>query len=405
MNILFVSHAATRGGAAGVLLDLLRWTAHNTQHRATLLSARPGPLEADFARYAAPFSSSAPFRRATQLAGARRRLDEGDWPRKAQLERILSALERLNRRGARRIARGLERFDVVYANSAASGAAVSALEPVLARGAKLVVHVHELGWALSQNEPGWSFLRARGDFFLAASHAVRDELVNHQNIAPERVEVVYEWLDFAALSTDQNAARRALRAQLNAPENAVIVGGCGTIEPRKGADWWLQSAFYALGEASRAGQSPAPLHFAWLSGGDSPFARQLRRDARGFGIENRVHFLPNTNEPKQFFAGLDVFCLASREDPFPLVAVEAAVQSVPLVCFAGAGGAPELARNDAGVVVPWGNCAAMGRSLASLSRDAGFRVELGRKAQERARELCDVERGAAQVMEILERVV
>lgn len=402
MNILFVSHAASRGGAAGVLLELLRFIERETPHRATILTARRGPLETEFARFARPFARPEPFRRATQLAGAKRRLNELDFSRKRIVEPLLNAAIRLNARRAKRVARGLERFDWVYANSAASGEAVACLEPVLRRGAKLLVHTHELSFALSQNEPGWNYLRKRGDLFLVASNAVRDELIQGQGIAPGRIEVVYEWLDFASLQTDKNLARRALRRQIGTPDEAVLVGGCGTIEARKGADWWLQSAFYAIGVEPNARKSPAPMHFVWLGGSDNAFTRQLKRDAQSYGIENRVHFLPSLSEPNSFFAGLDLFCLSSREDPFPLVAVEAGVQEVPVACFTGAGGASELVGQNGGVQVPWGDCASMGRSLASLGRDAGFRGELGRNLGLRAREMCDAKRNCARVVELLE---
>ncbi len=402
MNILFVSHAATRGGAPRVLLELLHFLKRETTHKSTILSARRGPLESEFARFATPLSSPQPFQRATQLSGAKRRFCELDVPRKQTLERMLNAAIRLNARRARSIARGLERFDWVYANSAASGEAVRCLEPVLRRGARLLVHVHELSFALSQNQPGFDFLKQHGDKFIAASNAVRDELINNHNIAPEKIEVVYEWLDFDSLQTDKDAARRELRQQIGAPDDAVLIGGCGTLEQRKGADWWVQSAFQALSVEPNARKTPAPLHFVWLGGGDNSFARDLKRDVRGFGVEARVHFLPNSSEPKQFFAGLDAFCLSSREDPFPLVCVESAAQSVPVACFAGAGGASELVGGNGGAVVAWGDCASMGKTLASWGRDRDFRQQLGRGLRARSLELCDAKRNCARVVAILE---
>jgi len=404
MRILFVSHAANRSGAPLVLLDLLRFLRRDTQIEASILCARRGPLEREFALYAAPFSPVRPFQTATMLAAAQRRIGESELPRRAQLERAIGSAIRIQGRIAQRAARFAPRFDLVYANSAASGEAVRALGPVLRRGAKLVVHVHELSGALEQSRGGWAFLRSHGTCFIAASNAVRDELIQRQGIAPESVETIYEWTDFARLETDREAARRDLRAQIGAPENAVIVGGCGTMEARKGADWWIQSALHALGVEPNARKSPAPLHFVWLGGGDNAFARDVKRDARGYGLQARVQFLPPTNEPKTFFAGLDIFCLSSREDPFPLVAVEAAAQGVPIACFQNAGGTPELVGRDAGVAVPWGDTSAMGRALASLGRDESFRAQLGRNASARARDWCDVERQAPRVKEILERV-
>ncbi|RYX86184.1 glycosyltransferase [bacterium] len=405
MNILFVAHAASRGGAAGVLLELMRFVARETAHSSTILTVRGGPLEPQFARIAKPFAGARSFRLAAQLAGAKRRLSEMELPRQQSFERLLAGAIRVNARRARRVARGQKHFDVVYANSAASGEAVRLLESVLWCGAKLVVHVHEMAFALSQNEPGWSFLRARGDLFIAASGAVRDELVNNQGIEAKRVVVVAEWLNFEELQTDKDEAREALRKRIGAPDEAVLIGGCGTIEPRKGTDWWVQSAFYALGTEPNARKVPKPLYFVWLGGGDNAFARSVKRDARGYGIEERVHFLPASGEPKQFFAGLDAFCVASREDPFPLVAVEAAAQGVPLACFEGAGGASELVGDNGGVVAPWGDCASMGRSLASLGRDADFRVQLGRNVFKRAQGMCDANTNCARVLALMEGLV
>ena len=405
MRILFVSHAANRSGAPLVLLDLLRFIRRETQIEASILSARRGPLESEFALYAVPFPHARPFQTATLLGAAKRRVGEGELPRREQIERVINSAIRIQRRFAQGAARSAPRFDLVYANSAASGEAVRALEPVLRRGAKLVVHVHELAGALGQSRVGWAFLRERGASFIAASDAVRDELIRGQGIAPESVKTIYEWTDFARLATDREAARRDLHARIGAPENAVIVGGCGMMEARKGADWWIQSAFHALAVEPNARKSPAPLHFVWLGGGGNAFARDVKRDANSYGLEGRVHFLPPTDEPKTFFAGIDIFCLSSREDPFPLVAVEAAAQGVPLACFQNAGGTPELVGHDAGVVVPWGDTSAMGRALASLGRDESFRAQLGRNASLRARQWCDVEQQAPRVVEILKRVV
>ncbi|BCM90835.1 D-inositol-3-phosphate glycosyltransferase [Abditibacteriota bacterium] len=403
MNILFVAHAATRGGAAGVLLELLRFIERETPHKSTVLTVRGGPLEAEFVRAATPFAEVAPFRLATRLAGAKRRVDEMDLPFQEIVERLLDGAMRVNTRRARRVARECPRFDVVYVNSVASGEAVKGLEPLLRRGTKLVVHVHEMAFALSQNEPGWSFLKRRGDLFIAVSKAVYDELVKNQGLAP--VVVVREWVDFEKLQTDRTAARHALRLRIGAPEEAVVIGGCGTIEPRKGTDWWVQSAFYALNVEPNARKSPAPLHFVWLGGGDNVFARGIERDVQGYGIGDRVHFLPTTREPKEFFAGLDGFLLASREDPFPLVAVEAAAQSVPILCFENGGGAVELVGENGGVMAPWGDCAGMGRALASLGLDSDFREQLGRNVYKRALGMCDTSKNCARVVELLESAV
>ena len=53
--------------------------------------------------------------------------------------------------------------------------------------------------------------------------------------------------------------------------------------------------------------------------------------------------MATTAEVHDNYAAMDVFALTSREDPFPLVMLEAGGHGLPTVCFAGAGGAEEFA--------------------------------------------------------------
>lgn len=394
MKILFVSHAANRSGAPLVLLELLRYMRRETAHQSTILSLRSGPLETDFAGVADPFAPARPFVTVSKLGAARRRVGEIEGV-PALTTRVLETANRLIERRARSIARRRNgEFDLIYVNSAASGDAVRALEP-LARDVPIVVHVHELEHALKMTGEAWNWLKRRGDFFIAASDAVRDSLVDEDLIAPHKVETIREWVAFARLETDKIAARNALRARLELESDAFLIGGCGTMEWRKGADLW----------ASVAAQSDKRAHFVWLGGARNAFRRGVEFDLKRSGARNRVHFLDETTNPATFFAALDAFALTSREDPFPLVAIEAAAQGVPIVCFDRAGGAPELVDERAGIVVRYGDVTAMARALDSLRRDRQFREQLGFNAARRVREMCDVEVNAARVVKRLESLV
>lgn len=79
----------------------------------------------------------------------------------------------------------------------------------------------------------------------------------------------------------------------------------------------------------------------------------------------------------------DVFLLPSREDPFPLVALEAAACAVPTICFADAGGTPDLVEHDAGMVVPFEDSGAMAAGVLALVEDEALRTRLGQRAREK----------------------
>jgi glycosyltransferase involved in cell wall biosynthesis len=75
--------------------------------------------------------------------------------------------------------------------------------------------------------------------------------------------------------------------------------------------------------------------------------------------------------------------LPSREDPYPLVCLEAACHGKPIVCFDGAGGMPEFVREDAGRVVPYLDAAQAGRGIVELGTDPALRAALGARGRER----------------------
>jgi glycosyltransferase involved in cell wall biosynthesis len=393
MNILFVSHAANRSGAPLVLLELLRYLKRETHHKATVLSLRSGPLNDEFAREATVLTSAGALVRASKIGAAQRRLHGAESVPLMRFDPLISGVERLNLRQARNVARGLEgQFDLVYLNSVAAGDVVPALEPLL-KNAPLVTHVHELGYAIDSLKSAFEAIKKRSSLFIAASDATARHLATSRSIGADKIGTVHEFVDFSRLDVNKEVARVQLRAQLGMPSDAFLVGGCGTMEWRKGSDWWAYLAAQTRGA-----------HFVWLGGQKNDFSRQIDFDLRRLKPANEVHFMAPTTNPAPFFAGLDAFALTSREDPFPLVGIEAAAQGVPLLCFERAGGMVELVGDDAGFVAPYGDLAAMAARLELWMTDSELRKQLGETAARRVRQICDVGVGAPKIVSLLERL-
>ncbi len=79
----------------------------------------------------------------------------------------------------------------------------------------------------------------------------------------------------------------------------------------------------------------------------------------------------------------DLFILPSREDPFPLVCLEAAMCGLPVLCFRDAGGMPEFVEEDAGFVVPFEDTKKLAEKIVQLHDDPELRERLGRQAREK----------------------
>jgi glycosyltransferase involved in cell wall biosynthesis len=82
---------------------------------------------------------------------------------------------------------------------------------------------------------------------------------------------------------------------------------------------------------------------------------------------------------------MDVFALTSREDPFPLVMLEAAARRLPIVCFEASGGGPEFVGNERGYIAPYLDTTAFSLHLDTLRRSAEIRKRMGLAAAETVR--------------------
>lgn len=367
-RVSFVTYEATRTGSPMVLLRLLRWLEANATLDLEVICWRGGPLLDDF-RAVAEVRSLAPLDRRTLVETAETGADELG----------LAAIGR--QLGRARVAVGLRRrqpVDLVYLNGAPSLVAL----PHLHHGsAPVLVHIHELEYALERSLPrGEEGLLRRPDRYIAVAQVVADNLVEHHGIEPGKIAVRHGFVD------DRRAAAVAapadLRQRLGIPTRAPVVGAVGDLIWRKGPDVFLQVA------AAVGGSGEAAPHFVWVGGsGRSAMYREARHDLSALGLDGRVHMVGEQEHPGDWYELFDVLALTSREDPFPLAMLEAAQAGTPVVSFAQ-GGAPEflLAEGgDVGVVVPMLDVATMASTIDGLLADTARRVALGERAAERVR--------------------
>jgi glycosyltransferase involved in cell wall biosynthesis len=190
-------------------------------------------------------------------------------------------------------------------------------------------------------------------------------------------------------------------AELGIPEDSRIVGGCGTVDWRKGSDLFLQLAI-----AIRARTPTFPVHLLWLGAkppGDGFYG--LQHDLDHAGLTKCVHFIGSRSNPLDYIAAFDVLTLVSREDPFPLVIMEAATAGVPTICFENAGGGREFVEEDAGCVVPYLDIGAMADCVLKLLETDDLLVRLGQRAQEKVRERHDITLSGPKILQTIDRML
>jgi glycosyltransferase involved in cell wall biosynthesis len=87
-----------------------------------------------------------------------------------------------------------------------------------------------------------------------------------------------------------------------------------------------------------------------------------------------------------FMNSLDVFVLPSFAEGTPNGMIEAMAHGLPVIA-SNVGGIPDVLGNDAGILVPPGDAAALAEAMLRLAKDSDLRKRMGAAAQARYQEL------------------
>jgi glycosyltransferase involved in cell wall biosynthesis len=147
------------------------------------------------------------------------------------------------------------------------------------------------------------------------------------------------------------------------------------------------------------------VYFVWVGLPTGPLHNDLTLDVAKAGLTDRVRFVAPTPDVLRYMARFDLFLLCSREDPYPLVMLEAGLSGVPVVCFDGAGGAAELVEADGGVVVPYLDLLSMAQALQSLIDDPDRRNRLGQALRHKIQQRHSLQQSTDQFLALIAGLV
>lgn len=382
-RVLFISHSASRNGATILLLSFLRWLKDRVDWDIQVLVHGRGSLLDEFRAVAKtivwrdpepklntllPQRQFAPLRRALQKAHAWLSLPYG-------------------------------RFDLIYANTTAAAPMVLQLA---GKTRSLIWHVHELSYAvkISLARSDWLDCFRAATRYIAVSNAVRNALITDQNIQVDRIDVVNGFIEPRHISTDiASGKRQQLHRKLGIPPNAFVVGACGSLGWRKGSDVFLQIArrvVSALGNGY--------VYFVWVGGERGGLAvLEFAYDMRQLGLENQCRLVPTTPDVLDYYHAMDAFALTSREDPFPLVVLEAAEHALPILCFNDAGGANEFIGDDCGIRVAYLDVEGFAERIIQFYSDRTIAMRLGDRARLKVREAFHIDTQGPKLLQSMQQ--
>jgi glycosyltransferase involved in cell wall biosynthesis len=234
------------------------------------------------------------------------------------------------------------------------------------------VVIHERG-AIFRKGISFSFYRfflrllhRRAAAIIANSQAIASELASKASIKPERINVIYNPVDFGVFAS-QKISRKQARENLGVSDEDFVVGFVGRLHPVKGVDILIKAFLLILQ------QSP---HYLLVLAGDGPQRKSLEQMTTKLGVSDRVRFLGMRDDVPQIMAAFDIGVVPSRQEPFGRVAVEFMRMKVPVIC-SGADGLAELVHDgQTGIVVPKNSPEHICKAIQKLTKDEKLRRQL-----------------------------
>src|SRR5512139_3104830 len=174
----------------------------------------------------------------------------------------------------------------------------------------------------------------------------------------EKTEVVGNGVD---TSVFHPVDRTVARARLGLPENTKVLISVGGLVERKGMHRVIDCLPALLG------QHP-DLHYLIVGGGcpEGDLRAELDAQVKRLGLTGRVRFLGELPpaELKWPLSAADVFVLATRNEGWANVFLEAMACGLPVVATDVGGNREVVCRDDLGVVVPFGDARALEDAIA-----------------------------------------
>ncbi len=283
-----------------------------------------------------------------------------------------------------------ERIDLVHANSIRAGLVASLARPM--HGRPVVWHLKDF---LPANAAGRAIRRVgeRADWHIAISEAVRRDFCTRPGLLG-RASTIH-------LGTALDAPppeRGRLRAELEIPPSAPLVGVLGQIAPWKRHEDVVRALALVRRDLPDA-------HL--VIDGSAKFRREnveylvaLRGLVGDLGLERAVRFGDHADAVHRVYDDLDALALASLAEPFGLVVIEAMARGVPVVATR-AGGVPEVVEHGVqGLLVPPRDPEALAGALLAVLGDRATAGRMGAAGRATARTRFTVAREAAQVEDV-----
>jgi glycosyltransferase involved in cell wall biosynthesis len=283
------------------------------------------------------------------------------------------------------------RIDIVHSHSVACVEGV--MGGVLAR-TPVRIHTDHC-----KNYPtNWRYMRSEkiasyfADRFVAVSNHTKKDLVQWENISPDKIQVIYNGMNFGAEFGKEDHER--ILQELGLKPHQRVIGSVGRIEYQKGYDLLVDSAKEILDRHPET-------RFVIVGGGSKE--EELRIQIRRLNLERHFILTGWRVDAPLILSTFDIFVMTSNFEGMPIVLLEAMAMGKPIVSTA-VGGSPEIIEHgENGFLLHDRNPNKLASLIAELLVNEGRRKEMGEKGRRNYRMNFTAEKMAEEYSNLYEK--
>lgn len=217
---------------------------------------------------------------------------------------------------------------------------------------------------------------------IAVSEGVGRQLRAQGLVVPEKITVVHNGIDVSRIDNAMSQfSRKRFCRRWDLPEETLLVGSVGSLNPLKGHEDFLRAAAQI--------KDLLPGVFFVIAGIDSSATQEnrahLERLIQTLGLADCVRLIGWMDDLPSLFRALDVFVSASHTESFGLAIAEALACGTAVVTTETEGAKEIVQNGETGLLVPVGDVNAMASSVVALLKDREERERIGKLAHDAVR--------------------
>jgi glycosyltransferase involved in cell wall biosynthesis len=191
------------------------------------------------------------------------------------------------------------------------------------RDKKIIVFNHgKVSW---KKDIFHAILYSRVNKFIAICERMAESMRKNWAVDPQKIITIYLGVDEKKFSFSPEL-RQYIREKLKIEKDEIVFGVVGKIERRKNQELIIK----AVSSSENLKNERIKMVFVGEAV-DENYYKKVLKIVREKGLENKVVFLPFTEEINKIYNAFDFLVITSKREPFGLVGLEALATKIPVI--------------------------------------------------------------------------